>query len=119
MAGRSVLLVMTTLPDAAVAATIARALVERRLAACVSVQPPCLSVYRWRGAVEQAQEVPLLIKTTADRYPALEATLRDMHPYEVPEIVALDTAQGLPAYIDWVFSETIDEDERNKQDDHG
>jgi periplasmic divalent cation tolerance protein len=109
--GDHILLVMTTVPDGAVAATIARTLVERRLAACVSVQSPCVSTYRWQGVVEQSQEIPLLIKTTVERYPALEAALRDLHPYDVPEIIALDVTQGLPAYLKWVVSETIDEDE--------
>ncbi|MCE2949291.1 MAG: divalent-cation tolerance protein CutA [bacterium] len=117
MAARDILLVMTTLPDAAVAATIARALVERRLAACASVQSGCRSVYRWQGAVEQATEVPLLVKTTAARYPALEAALREMHPYELPEIVALSVADGLPAYLEWIISGTIDEDGLRNDDD--
>lgn len=112
------LLVMTTLPDQAVAGTIARALVERRLAACVSIQPPCVSVYRWQGTVEQAQEVALLIKTTRERYPALESALRGLHPYEVPEIIALDVTRGWPGYLQWVVSETIGGDERKNDDDH-
>ena len=72
MGGAEVLLVMTTLPDAQAARVLARALVEARLAACVSIQSGCVSVYRWEGALEQAHEVPMLIKTTPDRYPALE-----------------------------------------------
>lgn len=96
------LLVISNLPDRAAAESLAHALVERRLAACVNILPPCLSVYRWQGAVEQADEVPLLIKTTRARYAELEAALSELHPYSVPEIIALPLAAGLPAYLDWV-----------------
>lgn len=102
----SVLLVMSSLPDAAAARQLARRLVDDRLAACVSVLPACTSVYRWQGAVETAAEVPLLIKTTAGCYAALESALRAAHPYELPEIVAVPVQRGLPAYLDWVASET-------------
>jgi periplasmic divalent cation tolerance protein len=100
------LLVLTNLPDADSAHALAAALVEQRLAACVNILAPCRSVYRWEGKVEDASEVPLLIKTTAARYPALEAAIRARHPYELPEIVAVPIAHGLPAYLDWVASET-------------
>jgi periplasmic divalent cation tolerance protein len=105
-----VLLVMTTLPDAAAAQAIARELVERRLAACVSIQSSCRSVYRWQGAVEASEEVPVLIKTTSGRYPELQATLQALHPYTLPEIIAWPVVQGLPGYLDWVRSEAIPED---------
>lgn len=81
-------------------------LVESRLAACVSVLAGCRSVYRWKGAVEESGEVPVLIKTSAERYPALEAALRERHPYELPEIVAVPVECGLPAYLQWVAGET-------------
>lgn len=100
------LLVITNCPDAAVAEDIARHLVENQLAACVNILAPCRSIYRWQGSVETAAEVPLLIKTRRERYPALEAAIRAQHPYEVPEIIALPIGQGLPAYLDWVASET-------------
>lgn len=100
------LLVITSLPDAASAQTLASALVDRRLAACVSLLAPCRSVYRWQGQIEQADEVPLLIKTTRVRYAALEAAIRDLHPYELPEIIAVPVECGLPAYLDWVAAET-------------
>jgi len=96
------LLVLTTLPDADSAARIARALVEGRHAACVSIGAPVRSIYVWQGALEDASEVPLAIKTTADAYDALEAALRALHPYELPEIVALPVTRGLPAYLQWV-----------------
>jgi periplasmic divalent cation tolerance protein len=81
-------------------------LVERRLAACVSVLAACASVYRWQGSVQRDEEHPLLIKTVAARYPELEAAIRASHPYELPEIIAVPVVHGLPAYLDWVESET-------------
>jgi periplasmic divalent cation tolerance protein len=101
-----VLLVFSSLPDEAAAQQLARHLVDARLAACVSVLAPCASTYRWRGAVEQATEVPVVIKTTVRRYPELEAALRACHPYELPEVVAVPLAHGLPAYLEWVAAET-------------
>jgi periplasmic divalent cation tolerance protein len=106
MQSNSVLLVMTTAPDADTAKKIARALVERRLAACVNILQPCQSVYNWQGAVEDSNEIPMLIKTTAARYGALEAAITALHPYEVPEIVALPLSHGLPEYMSWVIAET-------------
>ena len=100
------LLVLTNLPDAASAERIARLLVEQRLAACVNILAPCTSVYRWNAAIETAAEVPLLIKTTRARYPALQAALTAAHPYELPEIVAVPLEAGLPAYLAWVAAET-------------
>lgn len=102
----AVLLVITTVPNAATGAVIARRLVEHRLAACVNQLPFGKSVYRWQGVVEEADEGLLVIKTTATRYPELEAALKAMHPYDVPEIVALPTAAGLPAYLAWISQET-------------
>ncbi len=100
------LIVLTNLPDAASAAALAGRLVAARLAACVNILAPCTSVYRWRGEVETATEVPLLIKTTAARYADLEEAIRSQHPYELPEITALPVASGLAAYLDWVAAET-------------
>lgn len=100
------LLVLTTLPDQATAETLARELVEARLAACVNVLAPCRSVYRWQGAIEAAAEVPLLIKTSDDCYAALEAAIRNRHPYQLPEVIALPVVAGLPEYLAWVASET-------------
>lgn len=101
-----VLLVMSSLPDQATAEQLARTLIERRLAACVNVLAPCVSVYRWQGKVEEAAEVPVLIKTTASRYAELESAVRTLHPYELPEIVAVALTYGLPGYLDWVAVET-------------
>lgn len=100
------LLVLTNLPDRDAALRLARALVERRLAACVNVGAGCTSVYRWQGAVEEADEVPVLIKTRAARYPELEAAIQALHPYELPEIVAVPLVRGLPEYLEWVAEET-------------
>ena len=104
--GGQTLLIFTNLPDAASAQTLATILVTERLAACVNVLAPCRSVYRWQGAIESAQEVPLLIKTTAARYADLEAAIRAAHPYELPEIIAVPIAHGLPDYLSWVAAET-------------
>lgn len=100
------LLVWTNLPDEASAQAMARALVERRLAACVNMLPGVRSVYRWQGAVEQANEVTLLIKTTPERYAALEEAIKSGHPYDLPEIAATSVVAGLPAYLDWVAQES-------------
>lgn len=104
------LLVFTTAPDATTAEAIARRLVEERLAACANILAPCRSVYRWQGAVEETQEVPLLIKTSTARYPALEAAIKALHPYELPEVVAVGVERGLPAYLEWVAQETRNDD---------
>ena len=99
-------LVFCSCPDPATAQRLATALVEARLAACVSVLPQVRSVYRWQGAVEQADETLLLAKTAAARLPALVERLEALHPYELPEIVAVEAAAGLPAYLDWVADAT-------------
>lgn len=101
-----ILLVLTNLPDAESAARLAARLIEERLAACVNVLAPCTSVYRWQGAVETATETPLLIKTPRSCYGKLEQAIRQAHPYELPEIIAVPVAAGLPAYLDWVAAET-------------
>lgn len=102
----STLLVLTNLPDRAAAERLAGTLIEQRVAACVNVLAPCKSVYRWKGAVQHDDEHPLLVKTTAERYPALEAAIRAAHPYELPEIIAVPIERGLPAYLAWIDAET-------------
>jgi len=102
----SVYLILSTCPDADTAQRLARTLVEERLAACVNLLPGAISTYRWQGKVEQATEVQLLAKTTADRRDALMVRLAELHPYELPEILAVETAAGLPAYLAWVATET-------------
>ena len=96
------LLVFTNLPDRAAAQALAAALIEGRLAACVNVLAECTSVYRWHGQVESSAEVPVLIKTRAARYPEVEALIRSLHPYELPEIVALPIVDGAPNYLNWL-----------------
>jgi periplasmic divalent cation tolerance protein len=102
----STLLVLTNLPDRAAAERLAGLVIAQQLAACVNILAPCRSVYRWRGAVQHDEEHPMLIKTTAERYPALEQALRSGHPYELPEIIAVPIERGLPAYLAWVAGET-------------
>ena len=101
-----VLVVLTNLPDAESAAKLARRIIEARAAACVNQLAPCSSTYRWQDSIETAAEVPLLIKTTRSAYQRLEQLIREAHPYELPEIIAVSVAAGLPAYLDWVGSET-------------
>ena len=98
----SVLVCFCTCPDTASAQAIADALVGDRLAACVNVLPGLRSVYRWQGAIERADEALLLIKTVQEQLPALQARVAALHPYELPELVAVEVAGGLAAYLDWV-----------------
>jgi periplasmic divalent cation tolerance protein len=102
----SALLVLTNLPDRPAAERLAEALVGGRLAACVNILAPCRSVYQWNGGLQREEEHPMLIKTTAERYAALEAAIRAGHPYELPEIIAVPIERGLPGYLAWVDAET-------------
>lgn len=99
-------IVLTTLPEADLAAQLAREMVEAGLAACVNVLAPCRSIYRWEGNTQEDGEIPLIIKTTAARYPDLETFLRQRHPYQVPEILAIDVVDGLPDYLRWAAAAT-------------
>ena len=105
----SVLIVITNAPDREVALKIARALIERKLAACVNILAECTSVYRWRDKLETATEVPLMIKTRAEIYDDVEAAIKSLHPYELPEIIAVPIERGLPDYLEWVNAETATE----------
>jgi periplasmic divalent cation tolerance protein len=100
------LLVFTNVANHDAAVALARTLVERRLAACVNVLGAATSIYRWKGAVESAQEVPVLIKTRTVLYDEVEAAIRELHAYELPEIIAVPVARGLPDYLEWVTAET-------------
>ena len=102
-----VIVVLTNLPDRAAALKLAQELVTKRLAACVNVLAESTSVYRWKGEIESATEVPVLIKTRAQRYAEVEAAIRRLHPYELPEIVAVPVVRGLDEYLEWVAGETI------------
>ncbi len=97
---------LCTAPDADTARRIARALVEERLVACVNLVAGVTSIYRWQGAVEEAGEVLLVMKTVATRVPAVTARVRELHPYDVPELIALPVDAALPAYASWVAAET-------------
>lgn len=97
-----ILLVLSTFPDVATARRIGRQLVEDKCAACANLLPAVESIYWWQQKVETASETIVLLKTSADRYEALETTLRQLHPYEVPEIIAFRVEQGLPEYLRWV-----------------
>jgi periplasmic divalent cation tolerance protein len=100
------ILVLTNMPDSNSAEKLAEFLVSEKLAACVNLLAPCVSIYHWQGKLEKATEIPLLIKSTAKRYPALEAAIRSQHPYELPEIIHVPLTGGLPAYLDWVSQQT-------------
>ncbi len=100
------ILVLTSLPDADTARRLARGLIEARLAACVQVGAPVESLYHWQGRLETANEIPLAIKTTATAWPALLSAIRERHPYELPEIVAVPIIDGLPGYLDWIDAQT-------------
>lgn len=98
----SALLVFCNAPDSKTADDIAQTLVAQRAAACVNILPNCRSVYRWEGKTESGVETPLLIKTTPARLPAVMETIRRLHPFEVPEIIAVPVVAGLPAYLSWI-----------------
>lgn len=103
------LVVLTTVGKAEDAERIGRALVERGLAACVNVVPAVTSVYRWKGKMEKEEERLLLIKTRADRFDALREALVSLHPYEVPEVLALPVAGGHAPYLEWL-DQNVDRD---------
>ncbi len=100
------ILALTTVPDETKGREIARALVDGRLAACVTVTPASRSFYRWKGEVQEDAEYVLLIKTRKELFPELERALRSLHPYEVPELIALNVKRGAKTYLDWLRAET-------------
>ena len=104
MATSAYLVLVTAPPEAA--DELARRLVEERLAACVNRVPGLRSVYRWEGRVEEDEEVLLLIKTPADRLEALKKRVPELHPYRVPEVLALPVADGHPPYLAWLVEAT-------------
>jgi len=105
----AILLLFTTCPDAASAERIAHGLVDERLAACVTRLPGARSTYRWQGQVSTDEEVQLVVKTTAGRLEAAMCRLLELHPYELPECVAVEARSGLPAYLDWIRAQTREE----------
>lgn len=100
------LLILTTAPDTEVANSLSAQLVGQGLAACVKALAPCKSTYRWQGEIERSDEIPLLIVSDDARYPELESWLKNAHPYDLPEILAIPCSGGLPAYLAWVSEST-------------
>jgi periplasmic divalent cation tolerance protein len=96
-----ILLALSTFPDLQTARRIVSALVEARLVACGNIVPQVESIYRWQGKVETTNEVLVLFKVPAQAYAAFESKVKEFHPYEVPEIIAVDIARGLPQYLRW------------------
>ena len=104
------LLILSTCPDSDTASALGETLVGEGLAACVSLVPGLTSIYRWEGAVQRDSEVLLLIKTSGGRFDALSRRLRELHPYDVPEIIAVPIVAGLPDYLTWVTACTPSND---------
>ncbi len=99
-------LVLSTVDTQQEAERIARHLVEERLAACVNLVPKITSIYRWKGALERATEHLMIMKTAQDRLASLTQRFKELHPYEVPEVIALSIEEGDSTYLEWIFSET-------------
>ncbi|MGB6222582.1 divalent-cation tolerance protein CutA [Haloferula sp.] len=97
-----VMVVLCTFPDFEKARQIGAGLVERQVAACINLLPGATSIYRWEGKIEEESEVLGVIKTTAEAYPALEAAILELHPYETPEVLALPIGRGAEKYLRWV-----------------
>ena len=102
----AVRVVLITAPDRDTGTALARALVGEKLAACVNLVPGIRSIYRWEGEVEEGDEVLMVVKTRAARCEALAARVRDLHPYDVPEVIEMPVEGGSPAYLDWVRTES-------------
>ena len=100
------LLVITNVPDHALATTMARDLLDRRLAACVNIGAPVQSIYHWHERIETGQEVPVVVKTRAALYSNVEEAIRKIHPYDTPEIIAIPIIEGDARYLEWLRAET-------------
>lgn len=100
-------MIVSNCPDKAVAEKIAMILVEQRLAACVQIGPPVTSIYRWKGKLERSQEIGLLAKTSLQMRDKAISKIRELHPFEVPEILSIPIDTGLPEYLQWVQAETV------------
>lgn len=98
------ILVLTNLPDQESAEKLAQYLVSSKLAACINILAPCTSIYEWQGSIARDTEVPMLIKAASAHYAALEAAIRERHPYELPEIIHVPVTGGLTAYLDWIVN---------------
>ncbi len=97
-----VLLAISTFPDAELARSVSLQLVEQKLAACANIGGGVHSIYHWQGKIEEGEETLVFFKTTVDRFEEFQRVLRSLHPYEVPEIVAVRIVDGLPAYLQWI-----------------
>ena len=100
------MLVLTTLPNSDAAADLAKKVVGEKLAACANVMPAVRSIYRWQGALQDENEVLVLLKTRQARFEKLKARILELHPYDVPEVIAIPVEQGHGAYLDWIANET-------------
>jgi periplasmic divalent cation tolerance protein len=100
--------VHVTMPNADTARSIGRTLVQERLAACVNVVPGVVSIYSWKGALQEEEEVLCLIKTSPQRFDRLRARVVELHPYDVPEVMAFAVDDGSREYLDWVQSTTTE-----------
>jgi len=101
-----ILVILITVPSRREAVRIGQAIVKKKLAACANILSPVTSIFRWKGRIEKSQEALLIVKTTGRRYAALAKIIGSIHPYEVPEIIALKVTKGLPRYIAWIQRET-------------
>jgi periplasmic divalent cation tolerance protein len=106
MPQQDVVMVMTNAPDLLLAKRIAHLLIEEKLAACVNIGAPMLSIYGWKGEVEGDEEIPMMIKTTEDKQQAMIARLVELHPYDIPEAIVVPITSGYAPYLDWVRSLT-------------
>ena len=102
----TVRIVLTTVADAEEGRRLGRAVVEERLAACVSLMPGVESIYRWKGQICDEQECLIIAKTRTSLFQSLEKRVKELHSYEVPEIISFPVARGLPQYLEWVQAET-------------
>lgn len=102
LAATSVLVVLSTAPTPQAARQLAQTLVQERHAACCTILPGAGSVYRWEGKVEESEEAIVLIKTTHQQYPQLQQRIKELHPYQLPEIIAVPVVAGLTGYLEWV-----------------
>lgn len=100
------ILIITHFPDKKGAVALAETLIDEHLAACVNVLGACTSIYRWQGKIESADEIPVLIKTQRQHYERVEQLIKMMHPYELPEVMMVPMMGGLPAYLQWIATET-------------
>jgi periplasmic divalent cation tolerance protein len=103
---RDAILVFTNVPDRGVATALARALLDDRLAACVSIGEPVESIYHWHGRIETGREIPVAVKTRPALYSNVEGVIRKIHPYDTPEIIAIPVVDADASYLDWLTAET-------------